>query len=83
MLRACVAVVCCALVLFRALRCTDANGGGRTGGERVEAGARGRLPPSVFQPDAAVHHVRYRHSGTGNDAVDHHVRVDGLPQPCQ
>lgn len=62
---------------------SDANRRGRARGERLEAGARRRLPPAVFQPHAAVHHVWYRHSGAGNDAVDHHVRVDGLPQPCQ
>lgn len=72
---------CCVLAVLWC--CADANPGGRARGERMEASARRRLPPAVFQPHAAVHHVRYRHPGAGYDAVDHHLRVNGLPQPRQ
>lgn len=45
----------------------------------METSARRRLPPALLQPYAAVHHVRNRHASAGNDAVNYHLRVYGLP----
>ena len=77
-------VSCSAGVTLSLVRCgADANGGGRAGGERVEAGARRCLPPPVNEPHAPVRDVRYGYAGAGHDAIHHHLRLLGLPQPCQ
>lgn len=67
-------VLCCRLLCF-----ADADRGGCAGGERVETSARRRLPPAVLQPHVAVYHVRNGYASAGNDAVDHHLRLHGLP----
>lgn len=63
------------------LRQAVVHTGGCTGRDRLEACPRGRVPPTVFQPDAPFHHVWDGDASAGHDTVHHHVRLYGVPQP--